>query len=282
MDTHSLKTFVALSKFKGFSRAAESLFITQSTVTKRIAALESEVGSQLFHRDKKHVTLTAEGRIFLSYAERILDLEEASIKEMGAFGKYDGYLRIGATNAIYECHLIPIISSYIAPPNKNAVNVKIGHSADILQMLRDNLLDVAFSYLPLARAGFICAPFRMDKLVLATGFKNKSHQHGIKKRDLASIDYLMCDFSLQESGQSVRELFPVHSQFSFETDNSTKLIPYLLEGAGYSFLPLKMIEKHIADKRLRVIPLLDFQTPVNKSFSVYRASMTDKVRELFI
>ena len=81
MNTEELKTFIFLSKVKNFTLAAEQMFIAQSTVTNRISELEKEVGKRLFSRGSKTVTLTEEGKIFLKYAERIIELQETSVEE---------------------------------------------------------------------------------------------------------------------------------------------------------------------------------------------------------
>lgn len=279
METQSLRTFLALCQYKNFSRTADSLFITQSTVSKRIAELEREVEQILFRRDKKHVTLTDEGWVFMSYAKRIVELEEASVKDMNAYAIYKNYLRLGATNSIYECHLIPLISRYLNKKT-NAVKISVGHSSDLLLMLQDGTLDVVFSYFPFHKIGFDCLAFHTDELVLVTGFENRLYESGIIKSSLKDLNYLMCNFALKEVGTFIRELFPQHYPFSFEIDNSTKLIPYLIKGTGYSFLPLKMVEEQINASELRVIPLIDFQTPVIESYCVGRSSARHLWQEL--
>ena len=62
-------------------------------------------------------------------------------------------------------------------------------------------------------------------------------------------------------GQFIRELFPPLYQFSFEIDNSTKLIDYLLKGIGYSFLPDGLVQPYLENGSLASIDLLDFEAP---------------------
>ena len=99
MNTEELKTFIFLSKVKNFTLAAEQMFIAQSTVTNRISELEKEVGKRLFSRGSKTVTLTEEGKIFLKYAERIIELQETSVEEMNAVSAYSRKFAVGAINA---------------------------------------------------------------------------------------------------------------------------------------------------------------------------------------
>lgn len=274
MNSENLKTFILLAENLNFSKTAALLFVAQSTVTKRIAELENEIGKPLFFRDKKHVLITKEGNAFLSYAKRITQLEAASIKEVNSLIQYKQYLRIGSTNSIYDCHLFPLISMYDQNPD-NSIKVTIGHSSELINLLKDDILDIVFSFLPLKKCGYECSNFHSDQLVLVTSYNNKEFANGITKCKLTSINYLMCNFALEEIGQYIQELFPAHYQFKFEIDNSTKIIPYLLSGYGYSFLPISMINNYVLENKLRIIPLIDFESPVINSYYIFKTSNKD-------
>lgn len=267
MNTESLKTFLLLARLQSFTLTAESLYISQSTVTKRISELEKELNIKLFSRNYKNVCLTPEGIIFLNYAKRIIELEETSAKEIHSSVKYSNYLRIGCTNALYESSVQKKIEEFYRIPD-NSIKVAIGHSAELITSLQDGLLDVVFSYLPLQKTGFECIPFENDNLVLVTNISNTEYENGILQEDLKKIHYLMCNFALQEVGQFIRDLFPLYHQFKFEIDNSNKLIHFLRSGNYYSFIPEKMIIDLVNAKNLRIIPLLDFETPLIKSYCV--------------
>lgn len=267
MNTESLKTFLLLARLKNFTLTAESLFISQSTVTKRISELEKELNIKLFLRNYKNVCLTPEGIIFLNYAKRIVELEETSAKEIHSSVKYLNHLRIGCTNALYESSVQKKIEEFYQVPD-NSIKVIIGHSAELISGLQDGLLDVVFSYLPLQKSGFECIDYQSDNLVLVTNYSNTEYEKGILQEDLKKIHYLMCNFALQEVGQFIRDLFPLYHQFKFEIDNSNKLIHFLKSGNYYSFIPEKMIIDLVNAKNLRIIPLLDFETPLIKSYCV--------------
>ena len=97
--------------------------------------------------------------------------------------------------------------------------------------------------------------------MLVTSQKHIRYRNGICKEELSQLTYLFCNFALQEVGQFIRELFPPFYQFPFEIDNSTKLISYLLEGIGCSFLPSGLVKPYLDERSLTVIPLLDFEAP---------------------
>ncbi|MDD6812134.1 MAG: LysR family transcriptional regulator [Lachnospiraceae bacterium] len=270
MDTQSLQTFIALAQYRNFTKTADSLFIAQSTVTNRIAELEKEIGKPLFARNRRKVTLTEEGEIFLTYAKRIIELSEAGLKDINSIQKYTNTMRIGSTNTIYECHLFPIIKDYMTSHPESAVKITIGHSNDLLQAIQDNLLDVVYSYIPFYHAGYDCQLFATDNLALVTSYDNNSYNDGISQDMLVQTNYLYCNFALQEVGLFIKELFPPHHQFGFEIDNSTKLIPYLIAFHGISFVPESIAAPYIASKQLKQISLLDFEAPKINCYRITR------------
>ena len=101
--------------------------IAQSTVTNRVSELEKEVGKRLFTRGSKSVKLTEEGKIFLGYAERIIELQETSIEEMNAASAYTRKFSIGAINATYECYVRPFIEKCLRDNNETSIRLTLGH-----------------------------------------------------------------------------------------------------------------------------------------------------------
>lgn len=272
MDIENLKTFITLSKLKNFTQTAEQHFIVQSTVTNRIMELEKELGKKLFIRDKKNVSLTEEGLSLLSYAKRIVELEEAATREISLLNSYCDTLRIGSVNTVYDCHLYPYISTFIVNNKDIAIKIIIDHSSTLIRMLHDDVLDIIFTYIPINKKGYECIPFKKDELILVTSPKNFSYPRGITKDELKNLEYLYCDFFIQNDGNFIKELFPKHYPFPFEIDKSTKLIDYLKDGIGYSFIPKSLIHKELYNKELIQIELLDFESPIIQSYYICSSS----------
>ena len=270
MNTEELKTFIFLSKVKNFTLAAEQMFIAQSTVTNRISELEKEVGKRLFSRGSKTVTLTEEGKIFLKYAERIIELQETSVEEMNAVSAYSRKFAVGAINATYESYVRPLIDNCLKNNNITSVKVVLGHSIDLIQLLQDNVLDLVFSSIPLKRTGYVCEVFDSDRLVLVAGKGANAYPDGITEDQLTHIPYLMCNFALSEVGAFIRSLFPKNYVFRLEVDNSSKLFHYLEQGFGYSSLPYKMIKSELDAGRFEEVPLKDFSAPQVMTYLLYR------------
>ena len=107
MNFEQLRSFRAVATHGGFSKAAESLYLTQSTVSMQVRALERELGVRLFERLGRRVQLTPEGRSLLGYASRILSQAEAARKTMDAYrGLEAGELVVGASLTVGN-YLLP-------------------------------------------------------------------------------------------------------------------------------------------------------------------------------
>ena len=270
MNTEELKTFIYLSKVKNFTLAAEQLFVAQSTVTNRISELEKEVGKKLFSRGSKTVKLTEAGEIFLRYAERILELQSTSIDEMNALSSHSRKFCIGAINASYEVYVKPLVDKCLKDNSVTSIKVMLGHSLDLIQNLQDNMLDMVFSAIPLKRAGYACDVHDVDRLALVCKKGMSAYPDGVTRVQLAKLPYLMCDLTLSDAGMFIRSLFPKNHIFRLDVDNSSKLIPYLENGLGYSFLPYKLVKDKLEGGTLEEVKLKDFTVPNVSTYLIYR------------
>jgi DNA-binding transcriptional LysR family regulator len=107
MEIRHLQTFAAAADRESFTRAAESLELTQAAVSQQVAALEKELGTNLFERQGRGVRLTEPGRRLYGYARQILDLvDEASLEVGETEQRLTGILRI-ATSTVPSEWLLP-------------------------------------------------------------------------------------------------------------------------------------------------------------------------------
>src|ERR687886_614372 len=77
MELRHLRTIAAVARHGSFTKAAEELYLAQSAISQQIRRLEAELGVEVFHRTSRRVELTAEGRVILGYAQRVLAAVEA-------------------------------------------------------------------------------------------------------------------------------------------------------------------------------------------------------------
>ncbi|WP_367924485.1 LysR family transcriptional regulator [uncultured Ruthenibacterium sp.] len=107
MNTTQLECFLAVAEFLNFSKAAEAVRISQPAVSHQIAALEAELGVQLFVRTSRSVELTREGAQFVPSADRILQLAGAARARLhGTQDEKSLPMRIGCHNQ-FEMDFLP-------------------------------------------------------------------------------------------------------------------------------------------------------------------------------
>ena len=111
MDLDALHIFRTVAEQGGITRAAAKLNRVQSNVTTRVKQLEERLGTQLFLRERRKLTLSPEGRLLLAYADELLRLSseaQAAVKS----GTPRGMFRIGTLESTAAARLPPILSRY--------------------------------------------------------------------------------------------------------------------------------------------------------------------------
>ena len=87
LDLRLVRSFVAVAEELHFTRAAARLHVAQQALSRDIGRLESQVGTRLFARSTRHVTLTADGERLLVHARSLLALNDAALKELRGVGR---------------------------------------------------------------------------------------------------------------------------------------------------------------------------------------------------
>ncbi|HEB85594.1 MAG TPA: LysR family transcriptional regulator [Gammaproteobacteria bacterium] len=113
MDISNLQAFVSVAETGSFSRASEQLYITQPAVSKRIAALESELDTALFDRIGRQISLTESGQMLLPRARHILlEIEDSRRILRNLSGHVGGCLKIGTSHHIGLHHLPAVLQQF--------------------------------------------------------------------------------------------------------------------------------------------------------------------------
>jgi DNA-binding transcriptional LysR family regulator len=141
MELTDLALFVEVARQGSFSRAAGTLRLAQPSVSARIAALERNVGLQLFTRSARGVTLTAAGRALEPYASRCLALaEEGRLSARASAGSER--LVMVAPPSLAATIFPPLIDALAAEPLE--VSCRTGHSHQVAEQLADGAAHIGF------------------------------------------------------------------------------------------------------------------------------------------
>lgn len=137
MQFRHLKTFAAVASTLNFTRAAEQVHLAQSSVTEQIQALETELGTPLFDRSRRKLSLTGAGRRLLEYAEDILTLvDEARSAVADAAGLAAGSVAIGGLETICASRLPPLLAEFSRAHPSIALQLKVATSGELRNAVR--------------------------------------------------------------------------------------------------------------------------------------------------
>lgn len=115
MQISDVEVFQAIAAGGSLSGAARRLGLTPMTVSRRLASLEKELGVRLVHRTTRSVALTAEGDVFLPYAQRMLEADEAARVTLRSHaGTASGLLKVTAPTVFGQAVIMPLIPSLLA------------------------------------------------------------------------------------------------------------------------------------------------------------------------
>lgn len=143
MDINNLHAFIEVAEKKSFSRSAESLNLTQPAVSKRIAALESELDSRLFDRVGRSVHLTEAGKVLLPSALKISSEVSRIENEIITLGSVvGGKLTIGASEHVGLDKLATILKTYKENHPDVEIDVQFLKSEEALEKTENGLLDI--------------------------------------------------------------------------------------------------------------------------------------------
>lgn len=161
MELSSLRAFVQVAREQSFSQAAETLFITQPAVSKRIAGLETELGAPLFDRIGRQILLTELGRHLLPRAEQILaGIADIQQELANLSGEVTGPLAMGTSHHIGLHRLPPILRRYTDRYSKVDLDIRFMSSEKVSQAVAQGELELGVITLPLQPS----EPLRMQPI----------------------------------------------------------------------------------------------------------------------
>ena len=273
MDTKNLTTFIYVAELRNFTKAADRLGFSQSTVSFQIKQMENELGCQLFERINHTVQLTEKGREVLEYAHRVsqmtLELKD-SMKEETA----SGYIRLAMADSLCTSllsrdflhfrELYPNIAlKIIAAGTEEMFRLMNHNEADAILTLDNHIYNTEYRIL--------------QEEKVRTFFVAGADTEIASASSLSIEELLLQPFILTEKGMSYRRLLEEKlAELSLEIQpvleiGSTELICSLVEqGAGISFLPEYVIKDRVKAGTLVCLPVSGLEIHVWKQLLYHR------------
>ncbi len=185
MELHQLRYFLAVAKTGNFSRAAESCYIAQPSLSQQILKLEKDLGEQLFERKSRRALLTPAGELFRERAEKVLhELQEARREVRDARGEARGQVNLSALPTIAPYLLPKIIRGFARRCPAVATIVHEETTERALRALENQEIDLALASLPIDSPRVEIRPLFSEELLLVLPRRHPL----LRKRTLSGAD----------------------------------------------------------------------------------------------
>jgi len=275
MSDRRLKVFQSVAKHLSFTKAAESLHMTQPAVTFQVRQLEEDFNTRLFDRAHNKVTLTPTGQKVTEFAEKIFALYaemENSVRELT--GEISGVLTIGASTTIAEYMLPALLGEFKARHPEISLRLKVSNTDGIVSMVEDSVIDLGVVEAPVANRNLIVETCLEDDLVVVAAPDHELVKRGSKVKPADIKNY---PFVSREEGSGTREVIlqylinegvnPLEMNICLELGSPEALKGAVEAGMGISIISRSTIAKELKLNTLVAMPL---DPPLSRSFSFVR------------
>lgn len=255
MDIELAKTFLDIVRSGSLVGTAERLHVTQTTVTARVKNLESQLGCQLFVRNRAGASLTPEGERFVTYATQIVQLWENAKYDVPLPAATTDAIAIGGEMALWSPLLFNWITDLRISFESLAIHVETGNADSLIQCVHKGLLDIAVVYRPEYLPGLKIELLLEEKLIMVSA---------------ASPDpYIYVDWGPVYEQQH-DSAFPGKRRAELSIDFGLLALEYLLQHSGTGYFRARVVQRYIEEKKLFSVPNApEFTYPI---YVIYRDS----------
>jgi DNA-binding transcriptional LysR family regulator len=173
MELRQLKTFRTVATLLSFNRAADVLNYAQSTISAQIRALEEDLGVKLFDRLGKRVVLTEAGELLSQYAQKMLDIEAATLSDVKSRNQPRGSLTVRVPQSIGNSYLPQVVSEFRKRFPRVSFNFHTCAFHALEHELETGVTDLAFLLAEsIHSAKLIAEPLRYERLLVISNPDN--------------------------------------------------------------------------------------------------------------
>ena len=246
MNIDQVKTVLELNRTRHFKKTAQALFVTQSTISARLQALEDELECKLFERTSRTIEITPAGVRFIGHAQSMLALWRRAKQEIHIQEESSSRIAVGGLFATWDIFLFEWLERVqVDFPNLSLTAESHDHSY-LLRQLLDGALDLIFIYEPpkLSDVTFLKVIDLQLTLVsdkpqqnLAEATENNYTLVHWGEQFLMDHNRVLQDFTLPQK----------------RVNQARMALNFILNSEGAAFLPSQMISPYIEEQRLHKV-----------------------------
>ncbi len=273
MDMKNLKTFIQVAELASFTKAAQQLGFSQSTISFQIKQLEEELGVRLFERIHHTVNLTQQGREVLRYAHEMERMTQNLSRDLRADKGISGHIRLAMADS-----LAILLGDSLCAFRRDypGITLKIitAGTEEMIRLLNHNEADLVFTLdSHIYNAEYVI--IREDRI--GTHFVAAADSPLAREKDLPVERLLRQPLLLTEKGMSYRRLMDewlaarsLEAVPTVETGNTELICRLVAQGGGCSFLPDYTTEPFVAAGKLARLDVEGFGIDIWKQLFYHR------------
>jgi len=271
MADRRLQVFHTVARLLSFTKAAESLHMTQPAVTFQVRQLEEYFKTRLFDRTHNRISLTDAGVRVYEYADKIFELyTEMDNAVRGMTGEISGVLIMGASTTIAEYMLPALLGDFKHKYPDVNVHLKVSNTEGIVSMVENNDIDLGVVEAPVMNKNLVVEECRKDRLVAIVPPKHMlAGEQQIKLKDLLDHAYIA-----REEGSGTREVIQEYvSSVGMKPGDVHVAMelgsPEAIKGAVEASMGVSIVSEVTIHKELQLGTLvaLELNPPLERPFS---------------
>ncbi|HIA08118.1 MAG TPA: LysR family transcriptional regulator [Chromatiaceae bacterium] len=271
MADRRLQVFHTVARLLSFTKAAESLHMTQPAVTFQVRQLEEQLNTRLFDRTHNRISLTEAGNQVYLHSDRIFEVYaemENAIREIT--GEVSGGMLIGASTTIAEYMLPALLGDFKKQYPDVDIHLKVSNTDGIVSMVENNDIDLGVVEAPVGNKNLVLEICRTDHLVAIA-----PKGHPLSKYSSISISKVMeHPFICREEGSGTREVIEEymakHGQEGESISPGMELgSPEAIKGAVEAGMGVSIVSAATVQKELRLdtVVAIPMDPPMERPFS---------------
>lgn len=253
IDLDSLHIFKAVVDFGGITKAASQLNRVQSNITTRVKNLEDRLGVQLFQRQGGKLVLSAEGKLLLAYAERLLRLSSEAEAAMRS-GTPQGSLRIGTMESTAAARLPLLLARYHEQYPDVQIELVTGTSGALIGKVHRFEVEAAFVAEPFTATDLDMQDAFVEELVLIAS-KNTPAIKSAKDLRKRTVIAFTTGCSYRRILEDWLGMSAVVPDRVLELGSYHAIVACVAAGSGIAIVPRSVLGAVRAENEVTVLPL---------------------------
>lgn len=257
LNLHHLRVFARVAELGGFTRAAESLHLSQPAVSKAVRELERQAGVPLLERAGRATRLTAAGEALSARARELFSVEQSAEEELRALRGLDGgVLRVGASTTVATYLLFPYLARFRKANPRVALRVSSANTRDIARALLERRLDIALVEGPVRHQQIEVVPWREDELVVIVPPAHRlATRRGIQLRELSGEALIVREPGSGTRNVATRALatHDVAPQVTLQLGSTEAIKQAVAAGLGVAFVSRFAVDDQVRLGRIAAV-----------------------------